>query len=193
MKQFTLRAALPVALLFVAPALAAQTRPDSTKRSKPTKAPVVRDSAAGKLDLKRDSLSMKRDSLAMKRDSLAMKKDSLDIKKDSVDATAQFGRLIAALSTIDVNTARFTGITGLKPEQITLVDVRNLLRGDNQQALEQALGKSEAQLTGMRNALQNSMVLRDLLVAKDMPMAQVIAVDVSADGSSATVFYRPQE
>lgn len=193
MKFFTLRAALPAALLVLAPALSAQSRPDSSKRAKPAKAPVVRDSSAGKLELKRDSLAMKRDSLAMQRDSLAMKKDSLGIRKDSIDATAQFGRFIASLNTLEVQTPRFTSITGLKPEQITLVDVRNLLKGNNQRALDQALGKHEPQVTAMRSALQSSTVLRDVLLAKDISMNDVLAVEVAPDGAAATVYYRPQE
>ncbi len=182
------------AMLVMAPALTAQTRPDSAKKTTPAAKSVpktVKDSAAGKLDLKADSLSMKRDSLAMKRDSLAMKRDSVAIKKDSLDMKANFGQLMTALTMLDTNTKRFTDISGLSAENIMLVDVRNILQGDNQQALDLAVGKSERQITAMRAGLQNSTVLRDLLVSRQIPMSQVVAVDVSADGKRATVFYLP--
>lgn len=151
MKLFILRAALPAALLFGATELAAQS--DTTKR------PVVRDSAAGTLD---------------------------------IDTKAQFGRLIAALSTLDTNATRFVNISGLTADRIVLVDVRNLLRGNNQAALDEAVSRRERELTSMRNTLQNSLVLRDLLTAKEIPMVQVLAVDVAPDGKMATVYYRPE-
>lgn len=109
------------------------------------------------------------------------------------DTEAQFGRLIAAINNTDVNGRRFLAISGLRPEQIVLVDARNLLRGDSQKALDEALGRRENQIASLRNDLQNSMILRDLLVTRDVPMSQVVAVDVSPDGSTATVYYRPQE
>lgn len=108
------------------------------------------------------------------------------------DTKAQFGRLLAALGTLDTNATRFVNISGLTVDQITLLDVRTLLQGNNQVALDAALSRHERELTSMRNTLQNSMVLRDLLSSKQIPMTQVLAVDVAPDGKRATVFYRPE-
>ncbi|MCA2990998.1 hypothetical protein [Gemmatimonas sp.] len=58
-------------------------------------------------------------------------------------------------------------------------------------ALDEAISRRERELTSMRNTLQNSVVLRDLLTTREIPMTQVIAVDVAADGKMAMVFYRP--
>jgi hypothetical protein len=179
MKHTTLlRLALPAAMFVLAPTLPAQTdtstssqppktrtQPPKTKTKTKTQPPVVRDSAAG----------------------------TLADKVDSVDTAAQFGQLLASLNTLDTNTARFNAITGLTPEHITLVDVRNLLQGENQVALDNALGRNERQITTMRSDLQSSTVLRDLLVARSIPMSQIIAVDVAPDATKATVYYRPQE
>ncbi len=110
----------------------------------------------------------------------------------ATDTKAQFGRLIAALNTLDTNATRFVNISGLTNEQIILVDVRNLMEGNNQVALDEAVSRRERELTSMRNTLQNSLVLRDLLTAKQIPMVQVLAVDVAPDGKSAMVFYRPE-
>lgn len=110
----------------------------------------------------------------------------------AVDTRVQFGKLLAALGALDTNATRFVNISGLSAEQIVLVDVRSLLQGNNQVALDAALSRHERELTSMRNTLQNSMVLRDLLSSKQIPMTQVLAVDVAPDGKSTTVFYRPQ-
>jgi hypothetical protein len=110
----------------------------------------------------------------------------------ATDSKAQFGRLMAALNTLDTNASRFNAISGITAEQIVLVDVRNLMQGNNQVALEEAVARRERELTSMRNSLQNSLVLRDLLTSRDIPMVQVLAVDVAPDGKSATVFYRPE-
>jgi hypothetical protein len=108
------------------------------------------------------------------------------------DAEARFGRLLSSLNTLEVNTARFAGITGLTAQQIQLVDVRNLLRGNNQQALDEAYGRNERKVIAMREQMQQSTVLRDLLSSRDINMSDVMAVDVEADGSGVIVFYRPQ-
>ena len=108
------------------------------------------------------------------------------------DTKAQFGRLIAALNTLDTNATRFNAISGLTADHIVLVDVRNLLQGNNQVALDEAVARRERELTSMRNTLQNSLVLRDLLTAKEIPMVQVLAVDVDANGKTAMVFSRPE-
>jgi hypothetical protein len=173
MQMTTLARAIAAALLFAPLLLEAQTR---RRTARTTSAPPVRvvqrDSAAGVLASRRDSVSTRRDTL---------------------DAHARFGQLLAAINTIEVNTPRFLGITGLRPAHMDFEDVRNLLRGDAQRALEQAIGRNERRITAMRNALQNSMILRDALVTRGIPMSQVIAVDVSPDATNAVVYYRPQE
>lgn len=108
------------------------------------------------------------------------------------DVDAKFARLLAALNTLDSNTTRLNAVSGLKAEQITLIDTRTLARGNNQRALDEAVTREETKITTMRSTLQNNMVLRDLLVSKEIPMSQVIAVDVAADGTTATVFYHPK-
>jgi hypothetical protein len=114
-------------------------------------------------------------------------------RRDSADSMARFGQLMAALNTSDVHTKRFLGITGLRPAQLTFVDVRTLIRGDMASALNDAVARRSRDITAMRNALQASMLLRDELVARDITMSEVVAVAVSPDATKATVYHRPPD
>ena len=111
----------------------------------------------------------------------------------AVSAPVDFSHLVAAMAASRDNSNRFARSPNLRPDQIALVDVRNLLkRGDEQSALETALGQHERDITAMRATLQSSYVLRDLLYARQLAMSQVIAVDFAPDGRAGTVFYRPE-
>jgi hypothetical protein len=111
-------------------------------------------------------------------------------RRDSTDTAARFGRLTTALNTTELNTRRFLGITGLKPARLTFVDVRDWVSADMMSALDATILRNARAITAMRSDLQNSLLLRDALVERDLTMSQVVAVEVSPDASQATVFYR---
>ncbi len=115
---------------------------------------------------------------------------SVTPRRDSTDVGVRFGRITAALSTAELNTKRFLGITGLKPARLTFVDIRDWVTSDMVNAMDAALVRNARAITTMRSELQNSLMLRDALVERDITMSQVVAVDVSPDASQATVFYR---
>jgi hypothetical protein len=112
--------------------------------------------------------------------------------KASAAASVSFANMMSAMSALPDRSARLVRVRGLKPEHITLVDVRNLFRyTDDQKNFEKALSQYERQVTAMRSTLQGSLVLRDLLYERQLSMTQVMAVDVTPDGR-ATVFYLPE-
>lgn len=112
--------------------------------------------------------------------------------KASAAAAASFANMMSAMAAPADRSNRIVRTRGLRAEQITLVDVRNLFRyTDDQKNFEKALSQYERQLTAMRSTLQGSLVLRDLLYERQLTMSQVVAVDMTADGR-ATVFYLPE-
>ena len=106
--------------------------------------------------------------------------------------SVSYGQLSAAMASLADQSNRFVRVRGLRPEHITLVDIRNLFRyTDEQKSYEQALMQHDRQITDMRSTLQNSLVLRDLLYDRQLMMSQVVAVQTTADGR-AIVFYQPE-
>lgn len=122
--------------------------------------------------------------------SRAQQSSQLSARRDSSEMTVRFGRITAALNTAELNTKRFLGITGLKPARLTFVDIRDWVTSDMVEAMDAAIVRNARAITAMRSELQNSLMLRDALVERDLTMSQVVAVDVSPDASQATVFYR---
>ena len=107
--------------------------------------------------------------------------------------TPALPRLAAAMSALPYNAGKFVRIPLQRPEHITLVDVRNVFRySDDQKSFEEAIALHARDITAMRSTLQGSLALRDLLYDRQLSMQQVIAVVVSPDGRSGTVYFRPE-
>lgn len=112
--------------------------------------------------------------------------------KGAASASVSFANMMSAMGSLSDRSNRLVRTRGLRAEQITLVDVRNLFRyTDDQKNFEKALSQYERQINAMRSALQASLVLRDVLYDRQLTMTQVVAVDVAQDGR-ATVFYLPE-
>lgn len=124
---------------------------------------------------------------------VATRCDSVELRRSANALDVGLERILLALSTIETQTRRVLQITGLRPAQLAFVDTRQMPRGAASLSLEQAIRQNERKITHMRSELQSSMILRDALVERHIPMSQVIAVDLSSDASLATIYYRPQE
>ena len=137
--------------------------------------------------------SADRDPSAPSSKLVASAADSTVAKAKPVSASSlTYAQLRAAMSTLSDQSSRFVRLRGLRPEHVTLVDVRNLFRhSDDQRNYEQALMEFERSITSMRAALQESLVLRDLLNDRQLKMSQVIGVETTA-GGRAIVFYQPE-
>jgi hypothetical protein len=107
-------------------------------------------------------------------------------------AVPSFSHFSAAIDAAAANSSRLVRLIALKPAQITLVDMRNVLRfSDEQKRLDELVAARTRQLADMRATLQNSLPLRDLLYQRELSMTQVLAVDVMPDGR-AIVYYRAE-
>ena len=112
--------------------------------------------------------------------------------KAGAAASVSFAMMMSAMKALPDRSSRVVRTRGLRSDQITLVDVRNLMRyTDDQKNFERALAQYERQIIAMRSTLQGSLVLRDLLYERQLTMSQVVAVDAGPDGR-ATVFYLPE-
>ena len=111
----------------------------------------------------------------------------------STRVTPAMPRLAAAMDALPAQAGRFVRIPMLRADNIALVDVRNVFRlNEDQRWFEEALARHERDMTSMRSVLQGSLVLRDALYDKQLTMQHVVAVEVSADGRSGTVYFRPE-
>ncbi|HEY0929607.1 MAG TPA: hypothetical protein VGE27_06770 [Gemmatimonas sp.] len=110
---------------------------------------------------------------------------------EDTSSSARFNRLMASVERIGLPTARPDPT--LNARHFMLVDVRPLLTGENRALLNEALKKQERELTALRSALQAHFELRDALVARNVPMSHVIAVDALTSAGHATVYYLPPQ
>lgn len=106
-------------------------------------------------------------------------------------APGTFDAFMRAMYDLPALSNKFVRIPALRPEHISLVDVRNVFReSSEQERFEAVLQEQDRRITGMRSTLQNSMTLRDVLYDRQLTMSQVVAVDVLPDGRGAVVYYR---
>ena len=107
-------------------------------------------------------------------------------------ASVTYTALSAAMSTLNVQTSRFVRLRKMRPEHVTLVDVRNLFRNrDEHTRYEQALEQYRQQIAEMRSTLAESPVLHDLLQGRGLKLSHVSGVQTSADGR-IVVFYQAE-
>ena len=103
----------------------------------------------------------------------------------------RFESVLKAMSEAPALGNQFVRIRMLAPDQIQLVDVRNVFRERaEQERFEAAVAQHDRAITALRSTLQNSITLRDLLYDKQLSMSQVVAVDVLSEGKGAVVYYR---
>ena len=101
---------------------------------------------------------------------------------------ANFGNLIAALNNINVQIDRLNVLSNLDAEEIRIVNVENVLSGNNIRALNNALNNNDVDV--LRDFLNNndcSVVavcnsLNDVLNDADIAITDVIAINVLSGG-----------
>lgn len=108
---------------------------------------------------------------------------------DVLPQTVTFGQLIAAINGQPGHVARLKGMTDLQTSGVRLVNVAGLMVGNNQQALQNALERNSRSVTDMRTAVDASPVITGMLSERELTSANVIAVDVAANGT-VWVFFR---
>ena len=128
----------------------------------------------------------------------AVASPSLSFAQDTTRATSKgevamkpnFGSLISAINSSSAHNEKLKGMTTINPTDVQLVNVDDLLKGNDVSALENALKKNDADITALRTTLGANTAVAGVLTANTAPLEakDVIAADVGADGK-VTLFY----
>jgi len=107
-------------------------------------------------------------------------------------ATPNFGSLISAINSSKANSEKLTAMTTLTAENVQLVNVEDLLQGNNVEALNAALTKNEADVTALRTTVFGNATISPLLKAKSPEFAEkdIVATDISADGKVIVYYWK---
>lgn len=106
---------------------------------------------------------------------------------------ATFGNLIAALNNITVNINELEALNDLTVADVRVVNVEDVLNGNNVEALNNALNNNDVDINVLRDFLNNSLndntvVVNDVLDIQGVLVQDVIALDVNVLTGQVTVF-----
>jgi hypothetical protein len=102
---------------------------------------------------------------------------------------ATVGNLISALNNIAVQITNLEALNGLTVEDVQVVNVQDVLNGNNVQALNNALNRNNVEILNLRNVLNNNEVIKNALNNNNVAIGQVVAVDVLS-GGDVILFYQ---
>lgn len=106
---------------------------------------------------------------------------------------ATFGNLIAALNNVAVNINNLELLNGLTVTDVRVVNVEDVLNGNNVQALNNALNNNDVDINVLRDFLNNSVndntvIVNDVLDIQGVLIQDVIALDVNLLTGQVTIF-----
>lgn len=107
-----------------------------------------------------------------------------------VTGQAIFGNLIAALNNVAVEITELNALNNLKVTDVRVVNVEDLLKGNNVEALNNALNRNKVEVATLTNMLNNNTVLTDFLKNNNIAVSRVVAIDVLS-GGGVTLFVQP--
>lgn len=94
-----------------------------------------------------------------------------------------FGNLIAALNNIAVNIDELNALNDIQIGDITLVNVEDVLNGNNIVAFNNALNNNNIEILNLRNVLTGIDIdIAEVLSKNKVAIGQVVAVDVLSGG-----------
>lgn len=111
--------------------------------------------------------------------------------KGEVAMKPSFGSLISAINASAAQNDKIKAMTEVQATNVTLVNVEDLLQGNDADSLKAAITKNEADLTTLRTTLGANTGISGVLSANTpapLTTADVVATDVAPDGK-VTVFY----
>ena len=99
------------------------------------------------------------------------------------------GNLITALNNIVVEIGQLNALNDLTVENVRVVNVKDVLNGNNVQALNNALNRNNVEILNLRNVLNNNEVIKNALNNNNVAVGQVVAIDVLS-GGDVILFYQ---
>jgi len=110
--------------------------------------------------------------------------------KGEVAMKPNFGSLISAINSAASHNTKLKAMTDVTPANVQLVNVEDLVKGNDPKALTEALTKNDADITALRTTLGANTAISGVLTANTVPLAatDIVAADVGGDGK-VTLFY----
>lgn len=126
--------------------------------------------------------------------------------KGEVALTPSFGSLISAINSTSAHNDKIKGMTDLTAANVQLVNVADLLKGNNVEALNNALQKNEADIATLRTTLGANTTITSVLTGTTTttttttttPAASptavtandIVAADVGPDGKVVLYYWK---
>lgn len=111
-------------------------------------------------------------------------------KAGKTQQKGNFGNLIAALNNVAVEIGELNALNSLTVGDVKVVNVEDLLKGNNVQAFNNALNRNQTEIAKLTDVLNNNTVLTDFLKNNNIAVSRVVAIDVLSGG--VTLFVQPQ-
>lgn len=92
------------------------------------------------------------------------------------------GNLIAALNNIAVEIGNLQALNDLTVQNVRVVNVEDVLNGNNVEAFNNALNRNNVEVVTLRNTLNNNEIVKNVLNNNNVAIGQVVAVDVLSGG-----------
>lgn len=92
------------------------------------------------------------------------------------------GNLIAALNNTAVQIRNLEALNNLTVSDVRVVNVQDVLNGNNVEAFNNALNRNNVEIITLRNTLNNNEVIKNVLNNNNVEIGQVVAVDVLSGG-----------
>ncbi|MGB3206790.1 MAG: hypothetical protein WBB28_17530 [Crinalium sp.] len=99
------------------------------------------------------------------------------------------GNLITALNNIVVEIGQLNALNDLTVENVRVVNVTDVLNGNNVEALNNALNRNNVEILNLRDVLNNNEVIKNALNNNKVAVGQVVAIDVLS-GGDVILFYQ---
>ncbi len=128
---------------------------------------------------------------AMPVSALAQQGQAKKADKTQQVAQGNFGNLIAALNNVAVEIGELNALNNLTVGDVKVVNVEDVLKGNNVQAFNNALNRNQTEIAKLTNVLNNNTVLTDFLKNNNIAVSRVVAIDVLS-GGGVTLFVQPQ-
>jgi len=132
--------------------------------------------------------------------------------KGEVAVSPSFGSLISAINSASTHNEHIKGMTDLSATNVQLVNVEDLLKGNNVEALNAALHKNESDIKALRTTLGENTTIASVLAhdstaatttttttptisanAKAITSDDIVAADVGADGKVVLYYWKKHQ
>ena len=129
--------------------------------------------------------------------------------KGEVAVTPNFGSLIAAINAASQHASHLQGMTTITPANVQVVNVADLLKGNDVSALQNAIEKNQATIDSLRSTLGANQALNTVITtttvtttttttdtsaaakaAQMLTANDIVAADVTPDGKVVLYYWR---